>query len=81
MVDALQSIKITDLISQSDAFIEANDTLINDIGFHYLIKCLTFLTCYFPFETSFPTWLAQFTTCEMEGQCYSGHISQGHIKC
>lgn len=41
---AVGDIKGVDLISHHDAFIEANDTLINDIGFHYLIKCLTLLT-------------------------------------
>lgn len=58
---AMWHIKGTDLISHLDAFIETNDTLINDIDFHYLIKCLTLLACYFTLETLFPTWLAQFS--------------------
>lgn len=66
---AVWHIKRTDLISHGDAFIEANDTLINDIGFHYLIKCLTLLACYFTLETLFPTWLAQFSPRCKEGQC------------
>jgi hypothetical protein len=69
VVGVILGIKSCDLISQSHVSIETNDTLINGIGFHYLIKSLTLLTCYFTFETSFPSWLAQFSLCEKEGQC------------
>lgn len=65
----MRDIKRADLISHHDAFIEANDTLINDIGFHYLIKRLTLLTSQVTLETSSPTWLALFSPHGKEGQC------------
>lgn len=65
---AVWHIKTTDLISHRDAIIEANDILINDIGSHYLIKCLTLLACYFTLENIFYLTNTILTTLK-EGQC------------